>query len=63
MAPIIEQPRQESTDEAGRITCGKDLDDIPGLMAERIGQLYAAEERSARVERTERLIREAEHLH
>lgn len=34
--------------------------DVPGLMATRIGDLYAEEERKRRTERTERMIRKAE---
>lgn len=36
--------------------------DVPGLMAGRVGDLYAEEERRRRVERTERMIRKAESL-
>jgi hypothetical protein len=33
--------------------------DVPGMLAGRIGELYAAEERSSRRERTNRLMRQA----
>ena len=33
--------------------------DVPGMLADRIGDLYASEERRARRQRTDRLIREA----
>lgn len=36
--------------------------DVPGMMASRIGDLYAEEERRRRVARTERMIRKAESL-
>jgi len=36
--------------------------DVPGLLADRIGDLYAAEERSDRAQRTERMILKAQNL-
>ncbi|MEI7814206.1 MAG: hypothetical protein WCJ13_05400 [Coriobacteriia bacterium] len=36
--------------------------DVPGLLADRIGDLYAAEERSHRAQRTERMILKAQNL-
>ena len=36
--------------------------DVPGMLAERIGDLYATEERRRRLQRTERMIRKAESL-
>jgi len=60
MALIIEQPRPEPIDPARAIATAQLLADVPGLMADRIGQLYAQEERLDRLARTERLIREAQ---
>ena len=62
MVAVIDQPRPESTDAFGPIAAAPHDIDVPGLMADRIGKLYAEEERIARVERTERLIRAAEEL-
>lgn len=36
--------------------------DVPGLLADRIGDLYAAEERRLRNQRTERMILKAQSL-
>ena len=36
--------------------------DVPNMLADRIGELYASEERLQRRQRTNRLIREASHL-
>ena len=36
--------------------------DVPGMLAERIGDLYTTEERHRRNERTERMIRKAQCL-
>ena len=36
--------------------------DVPGMLAGRIGDLYATEERNRRNERTERMIRKAQCL-
>jgi len=62
MAPIIEQPRPESLGALEPIATTRILVDVPGLMADRVGALYAAEEHAERIARTERLIREAEDL-
>jgi hypothetical protein len=58
MAPIIHQPLQEPASEFAPLS--NEFKDIPGLMADRVGELYAAEERAERLARTERMIREAE---
>ncbi|HEY5540566.1 MAG TPA: hypothetical protein VIL41_03825 [Coriobacteriia bacterium] len=62
MAPIIEQPRPESADAFEPLPSAQRDVDVPGLMADRVGKLYAEEERIARLRRTERLIRAAEQL-
>ena len=62
MVPVIDQPRPESVDAFGPIPGVRADMDVPGLMADRIGRLYAEEERLERAERTERLIRAAEQL-
>lgn len=36
--------------------------DVPGMLADRIGDLYAAEERRRRAQRTERMILKAQAL-
>jgi hypothetical protein len=36
--------------------------DVPGMLAERIGDLYATEERRRRNQRTERMIRKAQSI-
>jgi hypothetical protein len=36
--------------------------DVPGMMADRIGDLYASEERRRRAQRTERMIRKAQSI-
>lgn len=46
---------------SSRIRVSNDVD-VPGMMAGRIGDLYAEEERQRRVARTERMIRKAESL-
>jgi hypothetical protein len=63
MAPIIEQPRPESAGIFEPIATTRITTDVPGMMADRVGQLYADEERTQRLARTERLIRQAEALH
>ena len=60
MAPITDRSRPEPTDLFDPLAATQQLSDVPGLMADRIGALYADEERRDRKERTERLIREAE---
>jgi hypothetical protein len=62
MVAVIDQPRPDSADAFGPIPAVQHDIDVPGLMADRVGRLYAEEERVARVERTERLIRAAEEL-
>lgn len=62
MAPSVES--SHVTPEpilAARMPDSADLD-VPGMMAGRIGDLYAEEERQRRVARTERMIRKAESL-
>jgi hypothetical protein len=63
MAPIIDQPRADAIDAPEPIAVSCELADVPGLMADRVGRLYAEEERISRIARTERLIHEAEDLH
>lgn len=58
MGPILETPSRQSTDEVD--PAHEDARDVPAKMAERVGQLYAEEERADRTARTERLIHEAE---
>lgn len=60
MAPILDAPSRQSIDEAEPAREEKTAD-VPAKMAERVGQLYAEEERADRTARTERLIRSAEH--
>ena len=62
MVPVIEQPRPDSADAFDAIPPAQRGYDVPGLMADRIGVLYAQQERISRTERTERLIRAAEQL-
>ena len=62
MVPIIDQPRPEQSNFFDQLPVPRKLTDVPGLLAERVGSLYAAEERRNRTERTERLIRRAEQL-
>jgi hypothetical protein len=62
MAPIIEQSRPDSADLPEAVAASSLGVDVPGMMADRIGQLYAEEERLSRIARTERLIKEAESL-
>ena len=62
MAPIIDQPRPESPEYFERMPASEPLPDVPDLLADRVGRLYADEERRDRTERTERLIRRAERL-
>lgn len=62
MAPIIDQPRPEAADAFEPLAASQPQADVPGLMADRIGSLYADEERRERAARTERLIQEAEDL-
>ena len=62
MVPVIDQPRPDSADAFGPIPAVQHNVDVPGLMADRVGRLYAEEERLQRAERTERLIRAAEQL-
>ena len=62
MAPIIDKPRPESADAFKSLASLPKVADVPGQMAERVGYLYAEEERQSRRERTERMIRQAESL-
>jgi hypothetical protein len=62
MAPIIEQPRPESPEFFEPRSLSQQVRDVPGLLADRVGALYAAAERRDRTERTERLIRRAAQL-
>jgi hypothetical protein len=62
MAPIIDQPRPESAECYQPLSVSSAFSDVPGMLADRVGALYANEERKDRHERTERLIREAEAL-
>lgn len=62
MSPIVEQPRQTPAEPFESLPPTLPLADVPGMMADRIGVLYAEEERRERLARTERLIREAEGL-
>ncbi len=41
------------------VVAGEPALDVPGMLAGRIGELYASEERANRKERTDRLIRQA----
>jgi hypothetical protein len=58
MGPILDIPIRKSTDEPE--PAHDEGKDVPGKMAERVGQLYAEEERADRVARTEQMIRSAE---
>jgi hypothetical protein len=62
MAPIIDQPREDSASVCEPIPTTQIRVDVPGLMADRVGRLYAEEEYADRTVRTERLIREAQAL-
>ena len=63
MVRAVEQPRPKTADTFGPVPISQHAVDVPGLTTERIGALYAQEERNNRSERTERLIRAAEALH
>jgi hypothetical protein len=60
MGSVIDQPRQESADLFEPIPVAFRSADVPGIMADRIGRLYAEEERISRLARTERMIAAAE---
>jgi hypothetical protein len=60
MAPIIETPALQSTDDQEPVVRPEGDADVPGQMVALVGQLYADEERADRLARTERLIKEAE---
>jgi len=60
MGSVIDQPRQESADRFEPLSASLHSGDVPGLMADRIGRLYAEEERISRLARTERMIAAAE---
>ena len=62
MALFIEQPRPERVESFEPVAMSHPNSDIPGRLADRVGSLYAAQERRDRTERTERLIRRAEAL-
>jgi hypothetical protein len=62
MTQIVEQCRQAPADSFDPMPSTLPRADVPGMMADRIGSLYAEEERRERLERTERLIRQAEAL-
>jgi hypothetical protein len=62
MASIAKHPPVDQAGALSSLDVVRDTVDVPGMMADRVGELYAAEERADRVERTERLIREAEGL-
>jgi hypothetical protein len=61
MVLVIEEVRPES-DAFGPIPLAPKDTDVPGLMADLVGKLYAEEERVTRLARTESLIRAAEEL-
>lgn len=60
MAPIIEQSCQDPAESIDSVVAQHVVIDVPGMMADRIGSLWAQEERISRLERVERVIREAE---
>lgn len=62
MAPIMDSPRPESADAFKSLASLRSLANVPELLAERVGNLYADAERRSRRERTERMIRRAEGL-
>ena len=60
MAPITEQICQDSGGYVDPAATQEFLVDVPGLMADRVGRLWAEAEYASRVERVERVIRDAE---
>jgi hypothetical protein len=62
MASIVKQPPVEAANVPDPMRDALPYGDVPGMMADRVSDLYAAQERASRTERTERLIREAESL-
>jgi hypothetical protein len=62
MVFVIDQVRPDSADAFGPSPLAPKNIDVPGLMADRIGKLYAEEERATRLARTESFIRAAEEL-
>jgi hypothetical protein len=61
MAPVVDTTHGEPADEL-ETAADSDSSDVPEMLAERVGELYAQEERAERTARTERLIEKAEHL-
>jgi hypothetical protein len=64
MEQTIDRHASEPFDSGfARISQGAHPLDVPGLLASRIGEMYATEERIHRKERTDRLIFRATHPH
>jgi hypothetical protein len=59
MATIIEQPGNETVPSFEHAGAAVPMRDVPGMMASRVGSLYAEEERRARLARTEEMIQRA----
>jgi hypothetical protein len=56
MATIIEQPGNDTMSSFEQASVAVPNRDVPGMMASRIGALYAEEERRERLARTEAMI-------
>jgi len=63
MSSSDDRPRKRTTGRApSPFAVLASVADVPGMLADRIGDLYATEERRRRAERTERMILKAESL-
>jgi len=60
MAPSVESSHVTPEPLRAARRPGSDVLDVPAMMAGRVGDLYAEEERRRRIARTERMIRMAE---
>jgi len=63
MSTSVDRPRiQAGGPSSASLTVFASAVDVPGMLADRIGDLYASEERRLRNQRTERMILKAQSL-
>jgi hypothetical protein len=63
MSTSVDRTRvQAATPGTGSVVALSSVVDVPGMLADRIGDLYASEERRRRNQRTERMILKAQSI-
>ena len=62
MSSSVGGSRSQVNRTAPALTVLASVVDVPGMLADRIGDLYASEERRRRAQRTERMIRKAQSI-